>query len=82
MTRGRVHAALEWARQFTVPLLIIVAIVIPSWVGARVDNALLEVSCNAARSNQQQLLALHQVAEELGLPGDFTVTPLPQECVR
>lgn len=63
------------------PVIIVVALVAPAYVTARVNKVQLEVTCTSARANMEQLQALKNISHELGLPIRFTITPLPPECV-
>lgn len=40
----------------------------------------LIVSCSSARSNAEQLAALNEIADQLGIPHEFTVPKVPAEC--
>lgn len=66
--------------KFLLPLVIVAALAGPAWVSRQVDSRFLEVQCQGLKNQQEQLVALRQVAGELGLPGEITVRPLPKEC--
>jgi hypothetical protein len=40
----------------------------------------LAVTCTSARSNIEQLTALNEIADQLGIPHTFTVPEVPAEC--
>jgi hypothetical protein len=40
----------------------------------------LAVTCSSARSNIEQLTALNEIADQLGIPHKFTVPEVPAEC--
>jgi hypothetical protein len=63
------------------PVIIVLALIAPAYVTNRVNQIQLEVSCQTARANIQQLQALRAISHELGIPVGFTVPAPPPECV-
>lgn len=49
-------------------------------VQARVDEVSRSITCVSAQANVEQLAALNEIADRLGIPHDFTVPEVPSEC--
>lgn len=50
-------------------------------VGQRQANQTqLVVACTSAKASIEELTALNEIADRLGIPHDFTVPRLPPEC--
>lgn len=62
------------------PLIIFVALVVPVYFSRQIDASQLEISCISARSNISQLEALSALERRLGVPQDFEIPKLPEEC--
>lgn len=72
----------EFVGIFILPVFVVLALLAPAYVTHRVDDIQLQVQCQSARSNVEQLLALQSIARELGIPRSFEIPALPSECVR
>lgn len=46
----------------------------------RVDTVQRSITCISAEANIEQLEALTEIADRLGIPHDFTVPEVPEEC--
>lgn len=46
----------------------------------RVDQAQFDIDCTSNRNQQEQLQALTEIADQLGIPHEFRAEPLPEEC--
>lgn len=79
MTRYR------WAILVLLVVVVFLAIAAPVLISSfnqRLANqTTLSVTCISARSNIEQLTALNEIADQLGIPHDFTVPEVPPECV-
>ena len=42
----------------------------------------LAVTCTSARASVQELTALNEIADRLGIPHEFTVPEVPPECAQ
>ena len=71
-------------RDYAVPVLLAVAIavgLVRVGIETRNNNAANRViTCQSARSNIDQLTALHEIADQLGVPVTFAIPKVPPEC--
>lgn len=63
-----------------VPLILVVGIAIPVFDAARTNEGTLIVVCENLKSTNKTLTALKAVSNELGIPGEFTIPEVPEEC--
>jgi len=71
-------------KDYAVPVLLAVAIAL-GLVRVAIENrgnndANRKITCQSARSNVDQLTALHEIADQLGVPVQFTIPEVPPEC--
>jgi hypothetical protein len=71
-------------REWAVPVLLAAAIAL-GLVRIAIENAdnqdaNREITCQSARANIDQLTALHEIADQLGVPVEFRVPEVPPEC--
>lgn len=62
------------------PIIIFIALVVPAYFSQRIDAQSLQIACISAKTNISQLEALAALEKRLGIPQDFTIPPLPEEC--
>lgn len=74
----------SWLRNYAMVILIPIgvagAIIAPVWVTTENQEHAREVSCTNIQLNRQQLVALKQISDALGLPTAFTVPEVPSSC--
>jgi len=74
------HGA-SWRLVVLLTTLVVVAVLGTAWVTAKVDRQQRTLACLSAQANISQLEALAALEHRLGVPMDFTIPPLPEECV-
>jgi hypothetical protein len=62
------------------PGFVVLALLAPAYVTRRVDDIQLQVGCQSARSNVEQMHALASIARSLGIPRTFDIPKVPAEC--
>jgi hypothetical protein len=62
------------------PVLIAVGFILYASVTRAVTDAQLNVTCTSARASVDQLTALREIADQLGVPVTFTIPEVPPEC--
>jgi hypothetical protein len=70
----------DWIVAGILAVMVASLFVIPAYVQRRVDESQLTITCLSARANIQQLGALREISDRLGLPTTFRIPPLPPEC--
>lgn len=73
-------SARELVGVLILPLLIAAAFILYASVTRAVNESQLNVTCVSARANVEQLTALREIADQLGVPVLFTVPKVPPEC--
>ena len=75
---------LRWAVLVLVLVVVFAATAAPIYViksnQRQAIQTQLAVTCTSAVANVEQLTALNEIAERLGIPHDFTVPTFPPEC--
>lgn len=75
----------RWAVLALLVIIVFFVIAAPALVvlsNQRIANdTQLAVTCTSARANIEQLSALEEIADKLGIPHDFNVPEVPPECV-
>lgn len=78
-------ARLRWYVVVLVVMLVFGAVTAPFGVvflQRRItENATVNITCVSARANISQLQALSALERRLGVPVDFTIPHLPEECM-
>jgi len=81
--QGRVQR-LRWAAPGLVLGLVFTVVVVPVgvsfYVQEQIETAQDLVSCRLIQANIAQLHALRSISHRLGIPADFRVPVLPEEC--
>jgi len=62
-------------------LVVVVFIVGTALLDARERDRNLEVVCTSALANIDQLTALREISDQLGVPVEFQVPEVPAECL-
>jgi cell division protein FtsL len=70
----------DWVVAGILVVMVATVFIIPAYVQRRVDEAQQNITCLSAKANIQQLEALDDIADRLGLPTTFVVPPPPPEC--
>lgn len=83
----RENGALERFRRrvlWSIGIVIFLALAAPISLGiyyqSASDRSALVVTCSSAKSNISQLEALAALERRLGIPQDFVIPELPEEC--
>ena len=71
-------------REYAIPVLLAVAIAVGlvrvAIETASNNHANRAITCQSARANIDQLTALHEIADQLGVPVQFSIPEVPPEC--
>lgn len=83
MSDPRVRRLQRWVIAISI-VVVFLGILVPTAViiftnNSQQDTQLL-ISCTTAKSNIEQLHALKKIGRELGLPSQFHIPALPEEC--
>lgn len=82
--RHRPGTVNRWVTMVLLIVIVFFAIAAPALVVAtnqrQANRTQLAVVCTSARANIDQLTALQEVADRLGIPHDFNVPEVPPEC--
>jgi hypothetical protein len=65
---------------FTLPIVVVLAFVLYAVVTKGVSDAQTSIVCLSAQANIDQLAALREIADQLGVPVTFTIPEVPPEC--
>ena len=75
---------LRWQVVILSAIIVLGAVVVPfgvTYIQRRVtENATVRITCISTRANIAQLAALEALEHRLGVPVDFTIPDLPEEC--
>jgi hypothetical protein len=73
------HAG-SWRMVIILTVIVVLGVVGTAWVTSQVDEAQFTISCVSAQANVDQLTALREIADQLGVPVHFTIPEVPPEC--
>jgi uncharacterized membrane protein len=65
---------------FTLPIVVVVAFLLYAYVTSSVSQSQTTIVCISARANIDQLTALREISDQLGVPVTFTIPEVPPEC--
>jgi hypothetical protein len=73
------HAG-SWRLVIILTTLVVLSVIGTAWVTSQVDEAQFTISCVSAKSNVDQLTALREISDQLGVPVTFRIPEVPPEC--
>jgi type II secretory pathway pseudopilin PulG len=71
----------DWIVAIILVVMVATVFLVPAYVQRRVDEAQANITCLSARANIQQLEALREISDRLGLPTTFRIPTPPPECL-